>query len=50
MFLTGQGWDAMWQAKGAKFKVHKFVLALFSPFLKVSKIIRYNIRIFYSQF
>jgi len=33
-FLTGQGWDALWQAKGAKFKVHKFVLALFSPFLK----------------
>merc|ERR1712096_70575 len=33
-FLTTEGWDVTWTCQEATFKVHKFVLALFSPFLR----------------
>ena len=33
-FLTTEGWDATWRCREATFKVHKFVLALFSPLLR----------------
>ena len=35
-FFSAQGWDATWKCEDSLFKVHKFVLALFSPYLRVS--------------
>merc|ERR1712200_398993 len=33
-FLTMEGYDALWKCEGGVFKVHKFVLSIYSSYLK----------------